>query len=138
VIRIKISKEQAAVWQRKAKGSLKEFVIETLQDINEEVVYNTPVITGFLRGSWWSTIGGASGTGGSPDPSGAETIARLNMTLIDLDLGDVYTVSNGANYAGFVEFGTKHMAPRAMVGRAVARFQAIAQAAAVRVRARNA
>lgn len=137
MISIKINKAQADAWARKAKGQLKEFVVETIQDLNEEVVENTPVITGFLRGSWWSTLGDPEKSGGAPDPSGQIAVARMNMTVVDLELGDVYTAYNGASYAWFVENGTEKMEPRAMVGRAVARFKDIANAAALRVRARS-
>lgn len=143
MIRVKINKAQAAEWAKKTKGKVKEWAIETLQDLNQEVVYNTPVVTGFLRGSWWATIGEAGSSGGSADPSGGQAIARLNLTALSLELGDTYTVYNGAAYAARVEFGFvgedslgRHydQAPRAMVGKAVARFQQIAEAAAMRVR----
>ena len=50
-----------------AKGKTRLAAIEAIQDINEAMVANTPVITGFLRGSWFAQIGsmptGIAGSG---------------------------------------------------------------------------
>jgi hypothetical protein len=119
-----------------AKRNMQEFVTEFLQDLNEEVVRNTPVDTGFLRGSWWSSIGGPNFGAGSIDKAGASAIARMNLVASQIVVGQVYYAMNGANYAAFVEYGTSKMAPRAFVRTTLARAPAIAEAAARRVASR--
>jgi hypothetical protein len=117
----------------KLNGKITEFAVEVIQDINEAVVTETPFKTGFLRGSWYAGLNSAPDGAGQPDPSGAAAIARMNLTLADLKIGDVYNATNGANYAVFVEFGTQHMRPRAFVRGVIDRAQQFADAAAVRV-----
>lgn len=127
---------QVDAWVAKAKGRTHLFAVEFIQDLNEEVVAATPWVTGFLRGSWYASIGSPSGAGGgSRDPSGAGAVARMNLVAATLTLGDVFYAINGANYAVHVEYGTSKMAPRAMVRKTVARAKAIGDAAAARVAA---
>lgn len=118
---------QIAAWVAKAKARSREFCVEFVQDLNEEVVRATPVDTGFLRASWWSSIGTpiANAGGGS--------IAQMNLVAAAIVPGDVYYAMNGAAYASFVEYGTTKMAPRAFVRGTVARAANIADAAAQRV-----
>jgi len=117
----------------KLNGKVKEFAVEVIQDINEAVVQATPVKTGFLRGSWWAALNAEADGQGSQDPSGGTAIARMNLTLADLKIGDVYNAQNGANYAVFIEFGTSKIRPRAFVRGVLDRAQEFADAAAVRV-----
>lgn len=118
----------------KAGGNLRRFTLEFVQDINEEVVTATPVDTGFLRGSWWASIGAPAVQGGAPDPGGDTSVSRMNLVAAQLEGGEMYYASNGAEYARFVEYGTEKMAPRAFVRRTVARASQIAEAVAARVK----
>ena len=122
-------------WVEKTKGRLDAFCSEFVQDINEEIVRATPVKTGFLRGSWWASIDAPDVQAGTPDPAGTTVVARLNLVALDFKPGTVYFAMNGAAYAGFVEYGTTKMTPRAFVRGVVARAQDIAEAAAQRVAA---
>lgn len=67
-------------------------VAEIAERFKGDVAGYTPVLTGALRAGW--------------------SVERA---------GDGhYRVSNGVRYAGYVEYGTSKMAPRAMLGRALA------------------
>lgn len=99
-------------WAAKTRGKMLEFAVEVIQDINQEVVIATGagppmpnVITGFLRGSWHASINAPIGGRGGDDPSGSQTVAQLNATLLNLKLGDIYYARNGAEYAMRVHFG---------------------------------
>lgn len=136
----------------KAKGKLREAAVETIQDINEEIVLSTPgpgntvqvdpppgQPTGFLRASWYAALNApATGPGGSND------VAQLNLTASSIQLGDVYYMNNGAAYAMRVEFGfigtdslgrKYNQQPRAFVRSVLDRASTIAEAAAARVAA---
>jgi hypothetical protein len=126
MLNVNVKIDGAAI--EKLKGRLKEYCVEVIQDINEQVVEATPVKTGFLRNSWYAQLNsepaGPGGTGG---------VATLNVVAGDLKIGDVYYAVNGANYAVFVEYGTSKMRPRAFVRGVIDRADTIAAAAAERV-----
>lgn len=122
---------------KKAKGRIDAFCIEFAQDLNEAIVTATPVKSGFLRASWWGSIGAPEQVEPKePDDSdkGIVTVSRLNLGIAGQPLaGKAYFLTNGASYAQFVEYGTAKMAPRAFVRSTVARAEEIADAAATRV-----
>jgi len=127
---------------RLAKGRLNALAITFIQDMNEEVVRNTPVDTGFLRASWSASIGTVANTRAGTAPSargvskdGMGTVSRMNLVGARLRLGQTYYATNGAAYAAHVEYGTSRMAPRAFVRGTLARAPAIAEAAARKVAA---
>lgn len=126
MLNVKFKIDDAMV--EKLKGRVKQYCVEFIQDINEQVVEATPVKTGFLRNSWYAGLNdepsGPGGTGG---------VATLTAVAGDLKLGDVYYAVNGASYAVFVEYGTSKMRPRAFVRGVIDRADAIAAAAAARV-----
>src|SRR5262245_47118934 len=128
---------QIDAWIKKAKGREYEFAVEFIQDLNAAVVRATPVLTGFLRGSWYAQVGGGGGAGagvpGGIAPSGGGSIARMNLVATQLKPGQIYTAINGARYAGYVEFGTSRMRPRAFVRGTLAKAPQIAAGAARRV-----
>lgn len=117
----------------KTKGKEKQFALEFIQDMNESVIESTPVKTGFLKGSWWASINDAATGPGVADQSGATTVARVNLSAAEMQIGDVYYMLNGANYAQFVEYGTARMAPRAFVRGTIDQAQQFASEAADRV-----
>lgn len=128
----------------RTKGRLEEFTVEFIQDLNEQIVYATPVIDGNLRASWWSSLNTrpAAPASAKGDKSGAVTIARLNLTAATIRLGDVYYMTNGAAYAMRVEFGFTgkdslgryyDQKPQAFVRGVMGRAQSIAARAADRV-----
>jgi hypothetical protein len=120
----------------KAKGRTRAFALEFVQDLNVAVVRATPVLTGFLRGSWYASLNSEAAGQGALDASGGQSVARMNLTAAQMKLGDVFHAQNGASYAVFVEFGTQHMAPRAFVRGTLDRANLIAEGAARKVAAR--
>jgi HK97 gp10 family phage protein len=107
---------------QKAGKRQDQFVREFCQDLAEKVVENTPVQTGFLRGSWAAGIGAPAIAASVSDPS-----PRIALNLSRAKAGDTIFISNSASYGAFVEFGTSRMSPRAFVRRTVAQAQTIAQ-----------
>jgi hypothetical protein len=103
MIKVETEKFQTSIdqWVKKAKGRTRELAVEFVQDLNEAVVEATPVITGFLRASWYARLNGPPSFDGSGDP-----VARLNLVGAQLKLGDVFHAVNGAAYAWYVEYGT--------------------------------
>lgn len=101
---------------RQTKRRVETVVNEFTQDMAETVVSRTPVDTGFLRGSWFVSIGQRNEAfQGSEDKSGTQTVARMSIDIARARIGAVIYVLNGAAYAEHVEFGTQRMAPRAFV-----------------------
>lgn len=133
MIKIDFPAEQLAAWVEKAKGLPLQFAVEFLQDMNEQIVYATPYITGNLRGSWYAGLDGEPDAANGPPDGGSGAIARMNLALADLELGGIYYAVNGAAYGPFVEYGTQHMAPRAFVRSTIDRADEIADAAALRI-----
>lgn len=109
-------KTSIAKWVEKAEGKTQKFIVNFLMEFNETLVYNTPVITGTLRGSWYADLNAVpQAISGPRDPGGAGVLSRLNIVAQLIKPGDTYHVANGTYYAIFVEYGTTRMAPRAFV-----------------------
>ncbi len=74
---------------------------EAIVDIQRELVRRTPVRDGWLRGSWYSTLGGT--------PKGPMTqvnpLIRLNRVARRLKAGQNYVMGNVAPYARRLEHG---------------------------------
>lgn len=138
MLRIDFPADDIIAQCEKAQTSVLRFAVEFLQDINEHLVYATPFKTGNLRGSWYAGLNGEpESRGGTPDPGGSGAIANLNMALSSLQLGDVYYAVNGASYAGFVEYGTRHMMGRLFVTTTVNMAGIYAEETAQRLAAEN-
>jgi len=141
-------KWSSAIWEgmiRKAKGDVQGFVSEFLQDLNNEMVFTTPVRLGFLRGSWFAGLNEVPTQAGSKDPSGAN-VSELNAVVAKFTIGDTYYLVNTAAYAARVEYGFfgvdslgRHysQAGRGWIRAVVARSGEIASAAALRVSGRS-
>lgn len=130
---------------RKAKGDVQGFVSEFLQDLNNEMVFTTPVRLGFLRGSWFAGLNEIPTGQGSADPAGGN-VEELNAVAATLTIGDTYYLVNTAAYAARVEYGFfgvdslgRHysQAGRGWIRAVVARSGEIAAAAAARVAGRS-
>ena len=103
-------------WIKKANGNTERFLQEFCSDIGEAIVMQTPWITGFLRGSWTGMRNKIDlNYKGRPDKDGVFAITTISLAAAQMKSGDVFYITNNANYALHVEFGTYKMAPRAMV-----------------------
>lgn len=126
-------------------GSIAGWVVETKTDLDRllratayeaayRIVQNTPVDTGFLRGSWTAVLGrNASPRAGKVDPGGGRTLGDMSVTLQGAKWGDVITLVNGANYAMFIEYGTARMRARPMVRPIIAQIEQIVAEQAARL-----
>lgn len=136
MIQIETRKMELAVSKfiKLAKGRSAAFSAIFIQDLNYNIVINTPVKTGFLRASWYASLGSppALQSNHTADPTGSTTIARCNLIAATMKLGQVYYMVNGASYAVHVEFGTKFMRGRRMVGSTLDRANKIAKEAAIK------
>lgn len=88
-------------WVEKAKAAPMLVIKETIQDINNEIVVNTPVLTGYLRGSYFAAVGQMPAGQGSP----GRGVAAANAVAATLKAGDVYYFGNTAKYARRLELG---------------------------------
>jgi hypothetical protein len=141
------------------KGRMDALVQTATFDLFETIVKRTPgpgnsiqkkpapgTPTGFLRGSWYVSIGSDSGASkGRPDPSGGVTIASINAGLSKAKAGDTIYFLNAAKYALRLEFGfvgtdslgrTYNQAPRSFVRSSAAEFPKILAEAAQRIAAK--
>lgn len=89
-------------WIAGAKEKGRAVVIETIQDLNEAIVARTPVKTGFLRGSWFASIGAPPSAAGV---AGRDPIAQAAIVAAGIKPGDVYYMGNVAGYARRLEYG---------------------------------
>lgn len=138
MLRIDFPADEITAQCERAQASTLRFAVEFLQDVNEHLVYATPFKTGNLRGSWYAGLNSEpAARDGSPDPGGGGAIANLNLALASLQLGDVYYAVNGASYAAFVEYGTRHFMGYLYVTRTVNMAGIIAEQTAARIAAEN-
>jgi hypothetical protein len=116
-------KAKLGAWAAKAGEQLDGLARQSIQQMCFQVVADTPVDTGFLRSSWQPSLGtpkaGAGqefGMGGSgASAAAAKALASIGVTITDMKLGEKFVLSNNANYALHVEFGTTKMNGRFMV-----------------------
>lgn len=101
---------------KRTQRKLQTVAHEVTQDIALTAIDRTPVVTGNLKGHWFTSINDVNVSfDGEPDKDGAATIARVSFGISQSGIGDVINVLNGASYAQHVEFGTSRMAPRSFV-----------------------
>jgi hypothetical protein len=93
-------------WAAHEPLRLRALAIESIQNMCEHVVIDTPVVTGNLRGGWQPSIGAPSPPiEGRLDPGGGQALADLAVSLANLQIGDVLYFTNGVIYARRVEYG---------------------------------
>lgn len=106
-------------WAAATQDKLDALVRQTCQEMAERVVRDTPVDTGFLRGSWQPSIG-------SPSEGTGPGVGAVSVVAAQMEAGQRFFMINNASYARYVEYGTSRMAPRYFVRDNVGRFQSIA------------
>jgi hypothetical protein len=117
-------------WFNATEDQLTDLARGVCYAMAERVVDKTPVVDGFLRGSWQPSIGAPSEETGTHDKAGAMAMAKLAVVMTEFKLGDTFYMMNNANYAQYVEYGTSKMAGRHFVGDTVAAFDAVLAAEA--------
>lgn len=127
-----------------AKRKPLKFAVEFIQDMNEAVVMATPYLTGNLRGSWYAGLNGQPDARQGPADAGGGVVARMNLVVGGLTLGDIYYAANGAAYGLRIEYGFEgadslgrifHQAPNPFVRGTLDRAPEIAAATAARIAA---
>jgi len=97
---------QVDQWVRDVPGKLEAFARQVCYETAFRVVQATPVVVGFLRGSWQPSIGAPQAVPtASADASGAKAMASVGLVIANLKLGDTFHMFNNAAYALRVEFG---------------------------------
>lgn len=123
-------------WAEQANVQLDTALREVCFDLFEEVMEATPVDLGFLKGSWFSSIGApAPGPEGQNDPTGARTIAQVASVIANADWGDRVYFLNNAVYAAAQEFGVpeRNIPPQMYVRGTLSRARQIAKATLQRI-----
>jgi HK97 gp10 family phage protein len=121
----KVFRAKIEGWRKATKAQIEGIARQTCMEMAERAVRATPVDTGFLRGSWQPALNDVKNEKGSPDPSGAQTIAELMTVANGVLPGDRFYMTNNANYAKFVEYGTSKMSGRFFVQNTVKQWQAV-------------
>lgn len=93
-------KAALAGWAEKVGQQVDALARQTCQETSERVVKNTPVDTGFLRGSWQPSIGSYSTD--APKVGGQ---ADVTLVCSGIAAGDVYYMVNNTAYAQRIEYG---------------------------------
>jgi len=110
---------QLSKWASKFQGDMNALARQTCQEIAVNVVKDTPVDTGFLRSSWQPSIGApAASTGGNAD-------TKVSIVAASVKAGDIFWMTNNAEYGPYVEFGTRRMRGRFFVTRNVKRAKSV-------------
>jgi len=111
-------RELSEARRRMVEDAMRAALIETMQ--------RNPVETGRSRAAWGAALrqlGGeapADWGGASPNAAAiAEGAARSVLERNDHESTTTVSASNGVRYIGFLEYGTRKMAPFAMVRRAL-------------------
>jgi len=105
----------------RTRQRMESAVKEIASELGETVVSRTPVETGRLKGSWFSTLNNPSVTfSGVEDKAGTGSISRIDSAVQSYELGDVIYIINSTPYGRFVEYGTSKMAPRSFVRSTIA------------------
>ena len=123
-------------WVKQAKVRNETFPIELANDLAKATIEATPVVHGFLRGSWYASVNDPldrSEGEGQKDKPGKQTAAQISLTLKDAHLGDKIYLLNSASYARHVEFGTATQRPQAFIRGTLARAEQIASDTAKRI-----
>ena len=78
---------------------------QSIQELSSNVVKDTPLDTGFLRGSWQPSLNAPPNKKGANDPSGGRALADVAVAVADLKTGDKFWMLNNAAYARRLEYG---------------------------------
>lgn len=91
-------------WARRFPDKMDALARQTCQQVSENVITSTPVDTGFLRSSWQPSIGTPQAAKGGEGMQG-QAQAQVELTIAQMQAGEVYYLTNNAVYAKRIEFG---------------------------------
>lgn len=115
-------------WAHDFGVSMDALARQTVQELSENVVRDTPVDTGFLRSSWQPSLGEPAKSEGAPmsGPAAASKVmSEVGIIAAGMKAGDIFYMVNNAEYAPHVEFGTSKMQGRFFVTDNMKRAQSI-------------
>ncbi len=96
--------EDIRKWSEKTKKDQDKIVVAAIFQLNESVIFRTPVATGQARGGWVASIGSVGFSGGTFDKSGRGTYSKTN-TIASKAPGNVYYLTNNVFHIRMLEYG---------------------------------
>jgi hypothetical protein len=133
---------QVDAWCHEAEARMVAVRNTATEDVTDLMREYTPIDLGFLAG----TIQGSLNAPTPIDPSATNaknahiakdaSAGEISLTITSAKLTDTIYVCFTIGYAGFVEYGTSKMEPRAMVRRAAAQWPRLVESAVTRAKAR--
>lgn len=112
---------------RNIDQTLNKARILLIQRLFRDITFDTPVLDGFLRGSWKVSEGEPSDGVGGPDLSGQVTVNQMNTSIGATQFKSTVYLVNNQPYAYRIEFEgwSSIKAPDGMVRRNFLRVQKI-------------
>jgi len=105
----------------------KREVRKIIRSVAKEVIMGTPVDTGRLKNNWYASNRKVpTQTTLATDPSGANSMARVDRALTRLKLGQTFYMANNLPYARVVEYGGYPNPPKNPTGKTVNGFSKLA------------
>jgi HK97 gp10 family phage protein len=105
-------------WVRESEQRMTAVFRESTKRTISIAQSNVPVDTGFLRASIRASLAAMPHISEEKPSPGSYVPPDLTMTIAGAKIGETIYVGYTASYAGYVEYGTSKMAPRAFVGQA--------------------
>lgn len=99
---------------------IEAFLLELTQRVALQIVRDTPVLTGFARASWFTSLNAPNANHPSPPtaseaPNSVPQFAGLTFSIMDVKVGDSVYIMNSAAYINRLEYGHSKQAPQGMV-----------------------
>jgi len=125
-------------WEQAIESFRRKLVTEPLKVAQEtarlagnEVIDNTPVLTGHLRFGWQGSIGSPVMTEREGTDKSGETVkAEMLNSIKKIAPGTIFYFTNPVSYGVYVEHGTSTRAARLFVAAVTAKLKIIAEQAA--------
>lgn len=115
----------------KSKKSIEKIIREASGELFSDIILNTPVDTGALRGAWIASLNTPDSRDvGTLDKNGANTAIKALYSISNFKVGDTLYLTNNKPYAEFIEYGYSAQAPTGMVRVNIIRFNSILESVA--------
>lgn len=97
-----------------AQGRMEQLSRQVIQETCEQVVRNSPVLTGFFRGNWQPSIGRPPPRQGDGLPSentidadklSDKSLQMLSLLIAQFKLGQIFWFANNTKYGPRLEYG---------------------------------